>query len=460
MITTNRCIVMHCVLERTQTKVDGAMWYLRGGVGRGAFVVLYVGLVVTPLLLARLVIGYEIGFREGLASGLGMAAFAMLLIGFWLNGRFRAISARGGLDLILTFHRYASVGAVALLVAHVVAVQSSGLDAPSAAAWVAFVVVLVIMVMALGRSRMKLRFETWRYSHGIGAIVVALAGVAHATSDGVYSSASPLSVFWIVMVVAAVGSLVWVHAVRPASKARHPYNVVSVIRAADRTWTVALEPRDGEAMEFIAGKYAFVSFGERGYRRFGNPFTFSSSPAQRPRIEFTIKENGDFTDTISEVAPGTVAYLDGPFGHLSPGNYRGPKQEIERVVMVAGGVGITPMISILRQGADRHQPQPMKLLYGARTADEMAFLDEIEQLQGDLNLEVHYTVSDPPEGWTHDVGHLDDAFLNCHLDESDKGSMFFVCGSTGLVDTVLTNLDEHDLATPGLVHSENFSIYD
>ena len=128
--------------------------------------------------------------------------------------------------------------------------------------------------------------------------------------------------------------------------------------------------------------------------------------------------------------------------------------------MVAGGVGITPMISILRQGADRHQPQPMKLLYGARKADEMAFLDEIEQLQGDLNLEVHYTVSDPPEGWTHDVGHLDDAFLNCHLDESDKGSMFFVCGSTGLVDTVLTNLDEHDLATPGLVHSENFSIYD
>lgn len=446
--------------EFGRTEVLGTMWHLRGGLGRGSFVVLYVGLVVAPLLFARLLVGSEQGFSEDLASGLGIAAFGMLLIGFWLTGRFQVISARAGLDLILTFHRYASVGAVALLVAHIVAVQAADVDAPSAAAWVAFAVTLVIAVMALARSRMGLRFETWRYSHGIGAIVVALAGLAHATTDGIYSSAAPLRAFWVLMVIAAVGSVVWVHAVRPAGKARHPYDVVSVTKAADRTWTVALEPRDGEAMDFIAGQYAFVSFGKRGYRRFGNPFSFSSSPAQRPRIEFTIKENGDFTDTISTLEPGTVAYLDGPLGHLSPGSYRGPKQEIERVVMIAGGVGITPMISILRQGRHRHQPQPIKLLYGARTADGLAFSDEIEQLQGDLNLEVHYIVSDPPEGWTHDVGRLDDVFLNRHLDATDKGSMFFVCGSTGLVDTVLTNLDEHDLATPGLVHSENFSIYD
>ena len=436
------------------------MWSMKGGLGRGSFVVVYVGLVVLPLVIARIGTGFDAGFRVNLGSGLGMAAFSMLLIGFWLTGRFQAISARAGLDLILTFHRYAAVGAIALLVAHVGVVTTADVAGPSPTAWVAFVLVLVIAGMSMARSRLGLRFETWRYTHGIGAVIVAGAGFAHATSDGLYSSSISMKAFWAVMALAAIGSLVWVHAVRPAHKAKHPYDVVSVTRAASRTWTVALEARHGDAIDFIAGQYAFVSFGERGYRRSGNPFSFSSAPSQRPQVEFTVKENGDLTDTISELKVGSVAYIDGPLGHLAPGNLRGPKKDIESLVLIAGGIGITPMISILRQAAHRGQEQPIKLLYGARSADDMAFTGELDELQGRLNLDVHYVVSEAPAGWTHDVGRLDEAFLNRHLDETDKGSLFFVCGGTDLVDSVLTDLDRLDVASPGLVHSENFAIYD
>ena len=436
------------------------MWFVRGGLGRGSFVVFYVGLAAMPLLLARLVAPTESGFGDDLSSGLGMAAFVMLLAGFWLTGRFQMISARAGLDLILTFHRYAGMGAVALLAAHVAVARIGGTGDPSAAAWAALVFTVVLAVMAQGRSRLGLRFETWRYSHGFGAIVVALAGFAHATIDGTYSSHRALVTFWGVLVMLAVGSLVWIHAVRPARMARHPYEVISVTPVADRTWTVALEPRAGAAMDFVAGQYAFVSFGERGYRRPGNPFSFSSSPSQRPRVEFTIKENGDFTRSIPDLAPGTVAYVDGPLGHLSPANYRGEKRDIEGVVLIAGGVGITPMISILRQGAHRGQRQPIKLLYGASSPSELGFVDEIEALKAELSLETHYVVADPTPEWMGDVGRLDDSFLTRHLEEADRGRMFFVCGSTGLIDAVITNLDRHGLATPGLVHSENFSIYD
>lgn len=435
------------------------MWSLRKGLGRGSFVVLYVGLVALPLLLARLTVDADAGLLKDLASASGIAAFVMLLSGFWLTGRFQVISARSGVDLILTFHRYAASGAVVLLVAHVIlALRSAG--KPTPAAWLAFAVTVLIAAMASSRARTKLRFEAWRYSHGIGAIVVALAGFAHATGDGTYSSSGPLQAFWGLMVALAVGSLVWVHAVRPALKARRPYEVVSVDKAANKTWTVALRPRSGQAMDFVAGQFSFVSFGERGHRQPGNPFSFSSAPCERPQIEFTIKENGDLTDTISTLEPGTVAYLDGPYGHLSPGHYRGPKRDIEGVVLIAGGVGITPMISILREGRHRRQPQPIKLLYGARTAEDLAFTDEIEELKRDLDLEVHYVVSEPPDEWTHDEGHLDGPFLTRHLDERDEGRMFFICGSTGLIDAVLTNLDQLGLATRDLVHSENFAIYD
>ena len=436
------------------------MWNLRGGLGRGSFVVLYVGLVVLPLVIARFGADFDAGFRANLASGLGIAAFVMLLAGFWLTGRFQTISARAGLDLILTFHRYAAVGAVAILVVHVGVAATADIEGPSPAAWLAFAVVLVVAGMSFARSRLGLRFETWRYTHGFGAAIVALAGFSHATSDGLYSSLGALKAFWAVMVLLSIGSLVWVHAVRPARKAKHPYDVVSVIRAANRTWTVSLEPRHGDAIDFIAGQYAFVSFGERGYRISGNPFSFSSAPSQRPRIEFTIKENGDLTDTISALEVGSVAYIDGPLGHLAPGNRRGPKTDIESVVLIAGGIGITPMISILRQAAHRGQKQPIKLLYGARSADDMAFTEELEELRRRLDLDVRYVVSEAPGGWTHDVGRLDEAFLSRYLDETDKGSLFFVCGGTDLIDSVLTDLDRLDATSPGLVHSENFAIYD
>jgi len=434
------------------------MWSLRGGLGRGSFVVLYVGLVVAPLLLARVLSGPGEGFREEIGSALGIAAFGMFLVGFWLTGRFQAISARAGLDIILTFHRYAAMGALLLLIAHVLV--SFGADAPSVAAWVAFIVVLAIAVMAVARPRMRLSFEAWRFSHGIGAIGVAVAGFAHATSDGAASSEPALAAFWGVMVIAAIASLVWVHPVRAARKARHPYQVVSVEKAADRTWTVALEPRDGEAIDYIAGQYAFVSFGERGYRHPGNPFSFSSAPFERPRVEFTVRENGDLTDEISQLEPGSVAYLDGPYGHLSPGNYRGPERGIEGVVLIAGGVGITPMISILKQARHRGQQQPIKLLYGARNAEDLAFTDELGQLKQALQLDVRHVVSQPPPGWAHDVGRLDEEFLARHVEAADKGHMFFVCGSTGLIDDVIEGLDKLGLATPGMVHSENFSIFD
>lgn len=129
---------------------------LRGGLGRYSFAVLYVGLVVLPLLLGRLVVGSGGDPREALGSALGMAAFAMLLVGFWLSGRFQSVSGRAGLDLILVFHHYATQGAVLLVIAHVLV--ASGASGPSTAAIVALAFVLIVAGMAMARSRLRLTF--------------------------------------------------------------------------------------------------------------------------------------------------------------------------------------------------------------------------------------------------------------------------------------------------------------
>lgn len=437
------------------------IWGIRGGLGRGAFVAAYAGLCLLPLLIGRLARDVTADFQTELGAGLGMAAYTMLLAGFFLSGRFKAISGRAGLDGILGMHRLFGFAATAFIVAHIVVIQTADAGDAGPAAFIAVAVLVLVVVLARIRSRLGMRYEYWRLSHGIGALIVAGAGFAHATGDGYYASTTALKLYWGALLVLAIGSLLAVHLVRPLGRMRQPYQIADVRLVADKTWQIGIEPTVGEALEFEPGQYAFLSLHRQPFMGSGHPFSFSSAPSQRPRIEFTVKENGDFTNTIGDLAPGTEVHLDGPYGYLSPARYRGPGVDHDGLVLIAGGVGIAPMMSILREGAAAGRTKPVLLLYAANNINDLAYRGEIEDLKGQLDLTVRYILSDPPDGWDGDQGYIDSTYLNTHLAEANAHNrLYFVCGSTGMLDAVLHALDKAKIAPPDLIHAENFSVYD
>ncbi len=112
---------------------------------------------------------------------------------------------------------------------------------------------------------------------------------------------------------------------------------------------VTLSP-ENESFSYSPGQFAFLRFHSDPVAAEEHPFTISSTPFGTRDIQFTIKESGDFTRTAGALRPGDTANVSGPFGVFTPARFG----ELRHLVMVAGGIGITPMLSILNTVLEKY----------------------------------------------------------------------------------------------------------
>lgn len=428
----------------------------------------YLAITVAPLVLGYLQDKPPRPFRDELSSGLAMVAFAILLVEFMLSGRFKAISGGIGMDVTMRFHQLLARTALAFALIHPFLYQTPfskyplpwdetgqfalGLDAGSLiSGLIAWIALPGFVVMSIFRDQLPYRYETWRLMHGLGAVIIAIAVTHHTFKAGRYSSDPILAGFWILLLVAAFGSLAYVYAIAPALNVRRAYEVASVKKISPKTWELTVRPRRGEALDFDAGQFVWLNVGHSPFSLHENPFSISSAPAQRPNVSFVIKEMGDFTKRIGEIQPGTVAYLDGPEGNLTLRGRTG-----KGVALIAGGVGIAPLIGIARQLRAENDPRPMILLYGNRTAEQIVYADELDEFTHRANTRVIQVVSEPNHDWKGLTGQVDRATIE-KVFSFDGASewLYLVCGPPSMLDAVESALI--DLGVPARqILSERF----
>ncbi|MFL5335975.1 MAG: hypothetical protein ACJ8H8_23075 [Geminicoccaceae bacterium] len=125
-------------------------------------------------------------------------------------------------------------------------------------------------------------------------------------------------------------------------------------------------------------------------------------------------------------------------------------------VLIAGGVGITPMRSILRTLTDRGDPRPVMLIYSSRDWDSITFREELEALTERLQLRVVHVLSSPPEGWMGERGFIDAPLFKRHLPPPYADHEYFICGPDVMMDAIEAALRE--LRVPlSRYHSERYS---
>ena len=218
-------------------------------------------------------------------------------------------------------------------------------------------------------SRTVMAYGVWRFFHRLTGLFVAI-GFAHGLIDGTVFGSQALR--WTYIVVAGVGLAFYVYRELLARRFAHmlDYQVESVRPIDDTTVEISLKPL-GQPLDYKPGQFALVYLEAKdGWHR--HPFTITSAPRE-PTVRFTVKALGDFTSGISTmVAPGMPAVISGPHGDF---DYR---RGTERQAWIAGGVGITPILSWLRAATPGQLPRRVDLFYSARGA--AAHSEELREL--------------------------------------------------------------------------------
>jgi predicted ferric reductase len=245
--------------------------------------------------------------------------------------------------------------------------------------------------------------------------------------------------------------LVNVRIVTPLRLMRRPWEVASVEPQPGNVWTLTIRPVGHGGIRFLPGQFAWIRVGRSPLGVRENPFSFASSAEHRPELSFGIKEAGDFTATLGSVTPGTRVYIDGPHGVFSYERNEGPA-----FVFVAGGIGISPMLSMLRTLADRGDRRPCVLLYGNPRWEEVPYVAELEELAGRLDLDVVHVIEQPPDDWAGEQGFIDEGVLDRHLPEHPERARYFLCGPPPMMESVEALLEQRGVP----VHHIDFEQFD
>jgi predicted ferric reductase len=438
----------------------------------------FLAVLLGPALLAPVLHGPRTGqtsaagdgssLLSALSVGIGMLATSMLVCAVVLPSRVRSLTRTLGIDGVLGIHRFIGMAATLLVGLHIVLVVVAKpanlalfdvVHAPNRAraAVGATAALGALIALTVLRKKLRHRYEVWRWVH------LTLAGTALVLSA--------LHIWWlnhlirdtsmrVVFIVLALGVVVvlgyrWLW--MPVFGAGREYIVREVRPETSTVSTLVLQPRRHPSrrgcrgLEFAPGQFAWLRLNP-SVRSQEHPFTIASSAHVGLWTEFTIRHSGDFTSELRLLRPGRPVWIDGPHGAFTL-----DLQRTTGLVLIAGGVGITPMMSMLRTLAHRRDRRPHRLLVVASTIDELLFRGEIRQLQQRLDLTVVEVLRRPPPSWTGPSGSIDAGLLTELLPGKFRRNQldYYLCGPPAMVNDVLTVLDGLEIPEPR-IHTEQF----
>jgi predicted ferric reductase len=404
------------------------------------------------------------GFWTELSVASGFIGLAMIALQFALTARINCIEASYGVDIILQFHRYISLVAFSLILIHplILFFTEPGtlqllniFEAPWRAknAVASTTALILLVITSIWRKALKIPYEFWRVLHGILAVTIIALGLAHALGVSYYLSLFWKSVLWSAIALFALWLLVYTRLIKPWLMTKKPYLVEEVIPQRGNVWTLALRSQGHNGMQFQPGQFAWITLDISPFRMREHPFSMSSSALNSERLEFSIKALGDFTNTIKDIQPGTKAYLDGPYGVFTSDRY----PDSAGFVLIAGGIGITPMMSMLVTAVERQDYRPFLLIYASQAWTDITFREQLDELKTQLNLTIIYVIKESLEDWKGETGHVDRQLLEKYIPLHRSTRQYFICAAPVMMDAVEAAL--HDLEVPITnIHMEHFNL--
>jgi predicted ferric reductase len=389
-----------------------------------------VSYLVSPRALQR-----TISLQAGLVFPL--LALPMLALQPLLSARVKWLDRLFGLDRIYRFHKLMAAIAGILIFVHplmlTLDLQDLSLLLSIDKPWgilvgkLGLLVLLLLVPGSLLHHVIHRTYERWRWLHNLLSVVLLGVGTVHAWQSGRDLAQPALQGILLALLGVGVVSYTGHKLLVPARLRWKAFRVADLRQESARVWTLSVEPEAGvQPLRHLPGQFQFLTLPSRGGRREEHPFTISSWTPGAAHHSSTIKESGDFTATIGRTPLQERVLVQGPFGRFSYLLYPDERD----FVFLAGGVGITPFISMLRHMEHAREAVQVLLLYASRSVQDIAFRAELERIAGGgyPRLRVVHVLENPPADMQAETGRIDRRMIEQYLPAGVSGKAFYVCG--------------------------------
>ncbi|HEU4676678.1 MAG TPA: ferredoxin reductase family protein [Motilibacteraceae bacterium] len=298
-------------------------------------------------------------------------------------------------------------------------------------------------VLSARAARARVSYETWYHVHLVTYLAVFLT-FGHVLANGADFHSGLSKLVWKALYVAVFAALLWFRWLTPLVYAlRHRLRVQAVVPEGPGVVSVVVRGEDLHRLRAQPGQFFRWRFLAPGLWWQSHPYSLSAAPTPT-HLRITVKELGDGSGELARLRPGTRVIAEGPYGAFTPGRRRG-----HGVLLLAGGIGITPLRAMLEHLGPH--VGPITLVYRAERRDDVILAAEIDALAASRRARVHYLVGP--------VGSTEDALVGRRLRKlvpDLPARDVFVCGPPRFMDAA-----EEALARSGArrrhVHLEQFS---
>jgi predicted ferric reductase len=289
-----------------------------------------------------------------------------------------------------------------------------------------------------------MRYELWYVVHFTAYLAIGLAWIHQIPTGNDLAVNAASANYWIALYLATLAILVLFRICQPLLRtAWHGLHVSAVTQEGPGVVSLQMSGRRLNKLNARSGQFFLFRFLARGRWWESHPFSLSAAPADGS-LRITVKQSGDFTSHMGTIPIGTWVVVEGPFGVFTEGARRGG-----RVLMIAGGIGITPMRAMLED-----MTGDIVLIYRVICEEDVIFRDELERLSRDRRVKLIVVA-----GHHMDIG-AQRLLSTDHLKElvpDIDGRDVYICGPPKMSDLVERNVTQAGVNRK-VIHTERFAL--
>ncbi len=405
----------------------------------------------------------------------GACAFVWLVNQLIISARPKFIEKHFGMDRLYRFHAWMAVISLGLVIVHRQTKLAWIGFAPSTAQIAAILFILAVLfalifladtalrkltfiraIINFSNQKLGVSFNRAVLFHNI-TVIASLVMALHVLATGAAGTYPPVRIFYLGYFSLGAGFYVYHKLIKPWRLNRLIYQVESVTEELPNIRTIKLTPpSEREILTYQPGQFAFITPLGGEVAREEHPFTISSSPVNPSGITFTIKELGDFTARLGKLQTGSPFRVDAPYGYFSYTNYPSDRS----LVFIAGGIGITPILSMLRTLRESTSQRQVVFLWAVNQASELFCQDELKTMMAQMPSFTWHPIVAFDDTWDGESGFVDKdkiqrLVLNPRADQ--QALDYYICGPPVMMKLVIGHLK--DLGVPAdCIRSERFSL--